>query len=52
MNAERTCCDGLCNQGRNCPRYASTPEQRMRAQRVIAWSVIACVVMGSLILFR
>lgn len=51
MNAERSCCDGLCNQGRDCPRYAPTPEQRMRTWRVIVWAVVACVIVGSLIAY-
>ena len=41
---DRQCCDGLCNQGRECPRFATpAPREHLSMQRVYGWGALyAC----------
>jgi hypothetical protein len=42
-NRNRFCCDGLCSQGRNCPRYTRSvqdPSARPPVEKGDGWGVL------------
>lgn len=44
---ERTCCDGLCQQGRDCPRHDNLPcERGDLAKALVATLISACIGTG------